>query len=126
MTQNIKIKKRNGRLEDVCLDKINKCVERACSELEDVSVSEVVLDASLQLYNKIPTSEINKALILSARSKIEKEPNYAYAAARMLLNNLYKEVFGEDVGSESFEEQYKKAFIKNIKKLGLVWLLWMH
>lgn len=35
----------------------------------------------------------------------------------MLLNNLYKEVFGEDVGSESFEEQYKKAFIKNIKKL---------
>ena len=103
MTQNFKIKKRNGRLEDVCLDKINKCVERACSELEDVSVSEVVLDASLQLYNKIPTSEINKALILSARSKIEKEPNYAYAAARMLLNNLYKEVFGEDVGSESFE-----------------------
>ena len=117
MSQDIKIKKRNGRLENVCLDKINECVERACGELEDVSVSEVVLDASLQLYNKIPTSEINKALILSARSKIEKEPNYAYVAARMLLNNLYKEVFGEDVGSESFEEQYKKAFVKNIKKL---------
>ena len=117
MSQDIKIKKRNGRLEDVCLDKINECVERACGELEDVSVSEVVLDASLQLYNKIPTSEINKALILSARSKIEKEPNYAYVAARMLLNNLYKEVFGEDVGSETFEEQYKKAFVKNIKKL---------
>lgn len=117
MSQDIKIKKRNGRLENVCLDKINECVERACGELEDVSVSEVVLDASLQLYNKIPTSEINKALILSARSKIEKEPNYAYVAARMLLNNLYKEVFGEDVGSESFEEQYKKAFVKNIKRL---------
>ena len=117
MSQNIKIKKRNGRLEEVNLDKVNKCVERACEGLEDVSVSEVVLDASLQLYNKIPTSEINKALILSARSKIEKEPNYAYAAARMLLNNLYKEVFGEDVGSENFEEQYKKAFVKNIKRL---------
>ena len=75
MSQNIKIKKRNGRLEEVNLDKVNKCVERACEGLEDVSVSEVVLDASLQLYNKIPTAEINKALILSARSKIEKEPN---------------------------------------------------
>ena len=62
----IKVKKRNGRLQDVNLDKINKCVERACVGLEDVSVSEVVLDASLQLYNKITTVEIDKALIMSA------------------------------------------------------------
>ena len=117
MSQNIKIKKRNGRLEEVNLDKINKCVERACDQLEDVSVSEVVLDASLQLYNKIPTSEINQALILSARSKIEKEPNYAYVAARMLLSNLYKEAFGESVSLENLEDQYKKTFIKNTKKL---------
>ena len=117
MSQNIKIKKRNGRLEEVNLDKVNKCVERASEGLEDVSVSEVVLDASLQLYNKIPTSEINKALILSARSKIEKEPNYAYVAARMLLSNLYKEVFGESVEVDRFEDQYKKSFIRNTKKL---------
>ena len=117
MSQNIKIKKRNGRLEEVNLDKVNKCVERACEELEDVSVSEVVLDASLQLYNKIPTSEINQALILSARSKIEKEPNYAYVASRMLLSNLYKEVFGESVELEQFEDQYKRSFIRNTKKL---------
>ena len=117
MSQNIRIKKRNGRLEEVNLDKINKCVERASEGLEDVSVSEVVLDASLQLYNKIPTVEINKALILSARSKIEKEPNYAYVAARMLLSNLYKEVFGESVDVDSFEDQYKKSFIRNTKKL---------
>ena len=117
MTNNIKIKKRNGRLEDVCIDKINKCVERACGSLEEVSVSEIVLDASLQLYNKIPTTEINQALILSARSKIEKEPNYAYVAARMLLNNLYKEVFGKTVESETFIDQYKKSFVKNIKTM---------
>ena len=117
MTNNIKIKKRNGRLEDICIDKINKCVERACDSLDDVFVSEVVLDASLQLYNKIPTVEINKALILSARAKIEKEPNYAYVAARMLLNNLYKEVFGNTVESETFVDQYKKSFVKNIKAM---------
>ena len=70
-----KVKKRNGKLEDINLDKINRCVERASDGLDQVSASEVVLDASLQLYNKIPTSEIDKALIMSARSKIEKEPN---------------------------------------------------
>jgi len=113
----IRVKKRNGRLQKVNLDKVNKCVERACKDLDGVSVSEVVLDASLQLYDKITTTEIDKALILSARSKIEKEPNYSHVAARMLLNNLYKEVFGETVDSDTFEFQYRKSFVQNIKKL---------
>ena len=111
-----KVKKRNGRLEDVNLDKINKCVERASEGLDFVSPSEVVLDASLQLYNKIPTAEIDKALIMSARSKIEKEPDYTYVAARILLSNLYKEVFGKSVNGD-FVEEYKSCFIKNIKGL---------
>ncbi len=111
-----KVKKRNGRLEEINLDKINKCVERAAEGLDFVSASEVVLDASLQLYNKIPTAEIDKALIMSARSKIEKEPNYTYVAARILLSNLYKEVFGKSV-DEEFEREYKSCFVKNIKTL---------
>ncbi len=113
----IKVKKRNGRLEEINLDKINKCVERACQDLLEVSASEVVLDASLQLYNKITTSEIDKALIMSARSKIEKEPNYSYVAARMLLSNLYKEAFGQTVDSGMAHELCKTNFIKNIKLL---------
>ena len=117
MTKGIKVKKRNGRLESINLDKINKCAERAAKGIENVSSSEIVLDASIQLYDKIPTSEIDKALIMSTRSKIEKEPSYTYVAARMLLNNLYKEVFGETVDSDVFELQYKKNFISNIKKL---------
>ena len=113
----IKVKKRNGRLEEINLDKINKCVERACQGLTEVSASEVVLDASLQLYNKITTAEIDKALIMSARSKIEKEPNYSYVAARMLLNNLYKEAFGQTVDSVIAHELCKTNFVKNIKVL---------
>ena len=116
MTSDIKVKKRNGRLEQINLDKINKCVERACDGLADVSVSEVVLDASLQLYNKITTSEIDTALIMSARSKIEQEPNYNYVATNLLLSSLYKEVFGKSVNGD-FQEEYKSCFIKHIKAL---------
>jgi len=112
-----RVKKRNGRLEDLNLDKINKCAEIACRDLEDVSVSEVVLDASIQLYDKISTKEIDKALIMSARSKIEKEPNYGYVAARLLLHNLYKEVFGEAFDTEDFQVKYKKHFSSNIKRM---------
>jgi|TARA_Y100000289_G_scaffold39202_1_gene38666 ribonucleoside-diphosphate reductase alpha chain len=114
---NIKVKKRNGRLEDFEVDKINASAQRACEGITEVSASEIVLDAQLQLYDKITTSEIDKALVLSAREKIEKEPNYSYAAAKLLLNCLYKEVFKEGVDSDTFKLQYRKAFIQNTKKL---------
>jgi len=117
MSSEIKVKKRNGRLEDFNVQKINASAERACIGISEVSASEIVLDAQLQLFNKIATADIDGALIFSARQKIEKEPNYSYAAARLLLNNLYKEVFREGVDSDLFELQYKKAFVQNIKKL---------
>jgi ribonucleoside-diphosphate reductase alpha chain len=113
----IKVKKRNGRLENFEVDKINASALRACDGIEDVSGSEIVLDAQLQLFNKITTKELDQALILSAREKIEQEPNYSYAAARLLLNCLYKEVFKEGINSDAFELQYRKSFIQNIKKL---------
>jgi len=114
---NINVKKRNGRLQPFLVEKINANVERACKEIEDTSVSEVLLDAQLQLFDKITTSQIDTALILSAREKIEKEPNYSFVAARLLLNTVYKEVFKEGVDSDTFKLQYRKSFIQNIKKL---------
>jgi ribonucleoside-diphosphate reductase alpha chain len=113
----IKIKKRNGRLEDFNVNKINASAERACEEIVNVSASEIVLDAQLQLFDKITSTEIDQALILSAREKIEKEPNYSFAAARLLLNNLYKGVFKEGVDSDAFNLQYRKSFIQNTKAL---------
>ena len=113
----IKVKKRNGRLQDFKVGKINANADRACEGIGDVSPSEIVLDAQLQLYDKITTKEIDQALILSAREKIEKEPNYSLAAAQLLLNTLYKEVFKEGVDSDTFKLQYRKSFINNIKKL---------
>jgi len=114
---NIQVKKRNGRLEDFNVEKINKCAERACEGLEGVSASEVILDAQIGLFNKITTHEIDSSLVFSARQKIEKEPNYSLAAARLLLNSLYKEVFKEGVDSDIFKLQYRKSFVQGIKKL---------
>ena len=114
---NIKVKKRNGRLQDFRVEKINANAERACEGIKDVSASEVVLDAQLQLFDKITTQQIDTALILGAREKIEKEPNYSYVAGRLLLNTVYKEVFKEGVDSDAFKLQYRRSFIQGIKKL---------
>jgi len=116
-SQVIHVKKRNGRLQELNIDKINHCASWACNELENVSASEVVLDAHVQIYDKITTDDIDKALIMSARQKIEKEPNYSYVAARLLLSSICKEVFGESVDKDIYDNQYKLSFIRNTKKL---------
>ncbi len=117
--ESISVKKRNGKLEEFDVEKINKCVYRACQGIDgnNVSASEVILDAQLQLYDKITTKEIDEALILSARAKIEKEPNYSKVASALAVNALYKEVFRESVDSDTFELQYRKTFVQNTKKL---------
>ena len=79
----IKVKKRNGRLQGFNVEKINASAQRACEGIGEVSASEIVLDAQLQLYDKVKSEEIDQALILSSREKIEKEPNYSFVAARL-------------------------------------------
>ncbi|MAF24574.1 ribonucleotide-diphosphate reductase subunit alpha, partial [bacterium] len=116
-SKEIQVKKRNGRLQKLDINKINLCVQRACEGLDFVSPSEVVIDANVQLYEKITTKEIDSALIMSARAKIEKEPNYTYVAARLLLGNVHKEVFGSSVDKDAFDHQYRLSFIRNIKLL---------
>jgi len=113
---NIRVKKRNGRLENFEVNKINRFVERACENLSGVSASEVVLDMETTFYDKIPTFEIDKAIELTARQKIYKEPNYSYVAGRVVLSTLYKEILRESVDADTFDADYRSAFVKNLKK----------
>lgn len=113
----IRVKKRNGKFEALNLDKINQYIERATKGLEDVSVSDIAIGSRISFYDGITTDEICSSLIISAEQLIETEPNYSFAAARLLLHKLYKEVFGESVDSDAFDYQYRQSFIKNIKKL---------
>lgn len=66
-------------------------IENACTNLTDVSASLILEDVKRNLFDKVPVREINKALVMSARILIEKEPNYTYVAARLLLRDLQRE-----------------------------------
>lgn len=113
----IHIKKRNGRLELFNPEKINKVAERACLGLQNVSASELVIDAHLSLYDKVTTTELDTALILTARQKVVKDPNWSKVAARILLSCIYKEVFKERVDFDTFAEDYRGSFIKTVKNV---------
>ena len=93
---NISIVKRDGAKEPLNIDKIHKVVEFACEDLTGVSSSQIEMNANIQFYDEMSTKEIQEILIKSANDLIGLDaPNYQYAAARLLLYGVYKEVFGQ-------------------------------
>ena len=89
------ITKRDGNKVKLDLDKIHFVVEEACEGLTGVSASQIEMNADLQFYDGMTTDEIQNILIRSANDLISLEsPNYQYAAARLLLYGLHKQVYG--------------------------------
>jgi len=86
--------KRNGQVEEIHLSKIHEMVEHACRGLAGVSESAIEMNANLQLFDGIQTSDIQEILVRSANDLITLEsPNYQFVAARLLLFGLRKQVY---------------------------------
>jgi ribonucleoside-diphosphate reductase alpha chain len=96
MSNGTKVKKRDGRIESLDLDKMHLMVEEACRGLAGVSASQVEMTSGIQFYNGITTSEIQEILIRSASDLIDLDhPNYQYVAARLLLFAVRKQLYGK-------------------------------
>jgi ribonucleoside-diphosphate reductase alpha chain len=116
------VKKRSGKTEPFNEQKIRACIDRCCVDLTGkpytgVDADAVMFNARIKLFDGIKTSDIDNGLVKSARGMIEQEPNYRFVASGLLVNTIYKEVFGTGVDSDAFELQYRTAFIVNLKKL---------
>ena len=94
----INVRKRNGSVEPLNLDKIHKMVDEACEGLgSGVSASQVEMNSGLQFFDGIETKDIQEILVRSASDLISLDnPNYQFVAARLLLFGLRKQVFGSD------------------------------
>jgi ribonucleoside-diphosphate reductase alpha chain len=96
MSNGTKVKKRDGRIESLDLDKMHLMVEEACRGLAGVSASQVEMTSGIQFYDGITTSEIQEILIRSASDLIDLDhPNYQYVAARLLLFAVRKQLYGK-------------------------------
>jgi ribonucleoside-diphosphate reductase alpha chain len=68
-------------------------ITETCKDLSEVKHELILQETLRNLYDGMPITEIDKALIISARSLVEQDPNYTYATARFLLRTLYTEAF---------------------------------
>jgi len=112
---NTYVVKRDGKKELLDYEKINKVLLWATKDIDDVSASDIAMNAKLHLYNKITTKEIHQVMVESAVNMItEESTNYQFVAARLLNYLLRKEVFNTFAHFPSLKE-----FVKTNVKRGV-------
>ena len=92
-------------------------IRAACEGLgADVKAEPIVAETMRNLYDGVPLDEVYKASILAARTLIEKDPDYTYVTARLLLHTIFKEILGREVAPADKAEAYADYFPGFIKK----------
>jgi len=106
----------NGEKKPIDLKRLGELVSAACAGLPETH-PQLILQATLRdLYDGVPSDEVRKSLILSARSLIEKDPDYTYVTARLLLNSIRREVLGEEVTQAEMASRYAEYFPQYVKE----------
>ena len=115
----ITVQKRNGRTETLDISKIQKHTSRAVAHLNNVSQSELEVDAKIQFRDMITTKEIQTTLIKTAVDKIDiDKPDWTFVAARLFLYDLYHRV-NQFSGYCKLSEYFEKGETEGRLVLGL-------
>jgi ribonucleoside-diphosphate reductase alpha chain len=96
---------------------LQNLIENACAGLgADVKPDPIMAETMRNLYDGVPMEEVYKASILASRTLLEKDPDYTYATARLLMHTIAKEVLGKEVVYAQMAEEYVNNFPLFIKK----------
>ncbi len=117
----INISLADGSRAPLDMVRVHTVVSEACEGLKDVEAS-AILDESLRnLYDGVNFEDVNTSLVMTARTLIEKEPNYSFASARLLLDKLRAEALSflevaDSATAHEMEGLYSKALPAYINK----------
>ncbi|MBU2409448.1 MAG: ribonucleoside-diphosphate reductase subunit alpha, partial [Gammaproteobacteria bacterium] len=96
---------------------LENLIESACAGLGDnIKAAPIQAETMRNLYDGVPLDEVYKASILAARTLIEKDPDYTFATARLLLHTIFKEIVGREIMPAERAQAYADNFPLFIKK----------
>jgi len=120
-TPSINITKSDGTVVPLDVEKVAGLISDACENLNEVSINEVLDEALKNLYDGVSIADMRTSLVMSARTKVEKEPNYSYVTARILMDQIRSEALNflniaEESTYQEMEKYYPEAFKAYIDK----------
>ena len=117
----IKVVLDDGTESNLDEQRLYTMVAEACEGLQDVSIDEIIEEAKKNLYDGVSMSDVRPSLVMTARTLVEKEPNYTFVTARILLDNLRTEALTflnlrKEATQAEMENLYPEALETFIKK----------
>ena len=119
----------DGRRASLNIGRLRTLAAEACSGLDDVDANRIINESLSKMYDGISAADVATQLLMTARTLVEEEPNYSYAAAQLLLDQLRREALeflevpapGAEAGDYSatqsqMKEIYPQAFRRFIER----------
>jgi len=90
-------------------------VDKACEGIEAASSDDILAATEANLFDGVALTDVQKTLVLTARTHVENDPDYTFVSARLLLRQLQEENFTalgiqHDISETDFTSHYKESF----------------
>ncbi|TWC43038.1 ribonucleoside-diphosphate reductase alpha chain [Pseudomonas sp. SJZ079] len=117
----IRVTHADGSVAPLDMGRLDTIIREACEGLEEVDGALIQKETLKNLYDGVAQSDVSTALVMTARTLVEREPNYSYVTARLLMDNIRAEALnflGVAVSATHHEmvELYAKALPAYIAK----------
>jgi len=112
----LKVTKSSGTQEVFDIRKVQRLISRSAQGLKFINEEALLEEVKRNVFDGISTKDVNKALVMASKAFVERDPEYSYLSARLLLNSIYREVFGRKFSDENLREEYQSSFIRNLKR----------
>jgi ribonucleoside-diphosphate reductase alpha chain len=113
------IKGRDGKEFRLSTKEIEKKLTFASREFkEKINVKDLIAATLSNFFEGMTEDDVEKALVMGSRAKVESDPCYAFVTARLLLDKIYIETMGVAANDSKLKAKHKQAF-KNYIKFGI-------
>ena len=121
--EGVKIVLENGEEDTLDMGRLEVMVKEACEGLEGTDAQQILEEASKNLYDGVSIEDARTSLVMTSRTLVEKEPNYTYVTARILLDNIRTETLTylgmqEQATQKEMEALYPEA-LRNLLAKGV-------
>lgn len=117
----IRITLADGSLAPLDMARLNTIISEACEGLAEADGDLIQRETLKNLYDGVAIKDVNTALVMTARTLVEREPNYSFVTARLLMDTLRAEGLGflnvaESATHHEMADLYAKALPAYVEK----------
>ena len=103
------------------MGRLHTIIDEACEGLAEVDAKLIERETLKNLYDGVTQHDVNTALVMTARTLVEREPNYSHVTARLLMDTLRAEALGflgvaDSATHHEMADLYAKALPAYINK----------